>query len=164
MHVGVSVFFVVYLCVIKHVFYNLPYCQYDYLYLFYLIHTIQFSALHIILSFSQYIICSKHRCVSCAGAGACISCCSEQGRRSQNERPARSGLSCGCSGRSEYSSSVLSSLNVNYQAYVYACIYGSQCVPCSESLHVVDERQWAYCTYKNTTTCNFCGSEGLMPP
>ena len=50
-HIGVFVSFVVFLCAIKHVFYNLPYCQYNYLYLFYLIRTIQFSALHIILSF-----------------------------------------------------------------------------------------------------------------
>ena len=145
MHVGVSVFFVVFLCAIMHVCTpsnytrlsissSIPVLAY--------IRTIQFGALHIMhtLSFPQYL---KHHCVSCAGAGACISCCSERGRRPQNERPARSGLSCGCSGRSEYSSSVFS-LYVNYQAYVYAHVYRFQCGPCSESLHVVDKKQWAY--------------------
>ena len=117
------------------------------------IHTTRFRALHIIhiLSFPQYL---KHHCVSCAGAGACISCCSERGRRPQNERPARSGLSCGCSGRSEYSSSVFS-LYVNYQAYVYAHVYRLQCGPCRESLHVVDKSSghtvstgcWRMCLY-----------------
>ena len=112
-HVGVSLSSVVFLCVMKHVFYNLPYCKYNYLYLFYLIRTIQFSALHIILSFPQYLNCLKHCCVSCAEVGACISWCSVQGRSPQNERPAWSGLSCGCSEQSEYSSSVFSSLYVN---------------------------------------------------
>ena len=138
-HVGVSLSFVVFLCAMKHVFHNLPYCQYDYLYLFYLIRTTQFSALHIILSFPQYLNCLKHHCVSCTGAGARISWCSVQGRSPQNERPAGSGLSCGCSEQSEYSSSVFSSLYVNYQAYVYTHVYRPQCGPCSEGLHVVDK-------------------------
>ena len=54
-NVSVSVSFVVLLCVMKHVYCNLPYCQYDYLYLFYPIRTIQFGVLHIILSFPQYL-------------------------------------------------------------------------------------------------------------
>ena len=75
--------------------------------------TIHFSALHIILSFPQYLYCLKHPCVSCAGAGVCFSWCSIERRPPQNERPARPGLSCGCSGWSKYSSSVFSSLYVN---------------------------------------------------
>ena len=161
MHVSVSVSFVVFLCAIMHVCTpsNLRYIQFRHLQLYY-IRTIQFGAMHI-LSFPQ---CLKHHCISFAGAGACISCCSERGRRPQNERPVRSGLSCGYSEQSEYSSSVFSSLCVNYQVYVNTHVYRFQCGPCSESLHVVDKRQWVYYTYKNTSMCNFCGSESLMPP
>ena len=63
---------------------------------------LHFSALYCVsLSIA---IWSKQHCVSCAGTGAWLFRCSLYRRHSQSERPARAGLSCECSGRSEYNS------------------------------------------------------------
>ena len=66
---------------------------------------LHFSALYCMCSLS-IAIWSKQHCVSCAGTGAWLFRCSLYRRPSQSERPARAGLSCECSGQSEYNGTV----------------------------------------------------------
>ena len=126
-HVGVSVSisFVVFLYMGKQMF--TPSTLHHALSIIYAGAVLHFSALYCVsLSIA---IWSKQHCVSCAGTGAWLFKCSLYRRPSQSERPARAGLSCECSGQSEYNGteSVLKLVYFIRRIYIYIVIQVLDC-------------------------------------